>query len=211
MPILSVLQKYLDELEWEVSSFDHEGGHSQYEFDFGYTDVVDMCDRFVFMRLMLKEVAKTFGAFVTFMPKPFPNDFRSGAHLNMSIVDEHGSNLMRDASDSRGIGFSKLAYNFVGGLLDHASSLAAVSCPTVNGYKGFVPAGIAFFSTPRTVPRTGGYTPDQQAIDLGGLIRLLPPDRPGLGIVLTDEIKNRYLFAPGSGEFNSVPGKILKD
>ena len=91
MPILSVLQKYLDELEWEVSSFDHEGGHSQYEFDFGYTDVVDMCDRFVFMRLMLKEVAKTFGAFVTFMPKPFPNDFRSGAHLNMSIVDEHGN------------------------------------------------------------------------------------------------------------------------
>ena len=39
----------------------------------------------------------------------------------------------------------------------------------------------------------------------------LPPDRPGLGIVLTDEIKNRYPFVPGSGEFNSVPGKILTD
>jgi galactonate dehydratase len=37
----------------------------------------------------------------------------------------------------------------------------------------------------------------------------LPPDRPGLGIVLTDEIKRRYPFQPGSGEFNSVPGKIL--
>ena len=37
------------------------------------------------------------------------------------------------------------------------------------------------------------------------------PDRPGLGIVLTDEIKQRYPFKPGSGEFNSVPGKILKD
>ncbi len=36
-----------------------------------------------------------------------------------------------------------------------------------------------------------------------------PPDRPGLGIVLTDEIKRRYPFVPGSGEFNSVPGKIL--
>jgi L-alanine-DL-glutamate epimerase-like enolase superfamily enzyme len=35
----------------------------------------------------------------------------------------------------------------------------------------------------------------------------LPPDRPGLGIVLTDEIKNRYPFVPGSGEFSSVPGK----
>ena len=38
---------------------------------------------------------------------------------------------------------------------------------------------------------------------------VLPPEKPGLGIVLTDEIKNRYPFVPGSGEFNSVPGKIL--
>jgi galactonate dehydratase len=49
----------------------------------------------------------------------------------------------------------------------------------------------------------------------GGLVirdgYVLPPDRPGLGIVLTDEIKRRYPFKPGSGEFNSVPGKILRD
>jgi len=145
MPILSVLQQYMDELGWEVSSFDHEGGHSQYEFDFGFTDVVKMCDRFVFLRLMLKEVAKTFGAFVTFMPKPFANDFRSGAHLNMSIVDANRSeNLMRDGNDPRGIGFSELAYNFVGGVLKHAPALTAVSCPTVNSYKGFVSHGITF-------------------------------------------------------------------
>jgi galactonate dehydratase len=40
---------------------------------------------------------------------------------------------------------------------------------------------------------------------------LLPPEKPGLGIVLTDAIKNRYPFVPGSGEFNSVPGKTLTD
>lgn len=49
----------------------------------------------------------------------------------------------------------------------------------------------------------------------GGLIMkdgyVLPPDRPGLGIILTDEIKARYPFQRGSGEFNSVPGKILTD
>ena len=39
----------------------------------------------------------------------------------------------------------------------------------------------------------------------------LPPEKPGLGIVLTDEIKNRYPFVRGSGEFNDVPGKILTD
>jgi galactonate dehydratase len=40
---------------------------------------------------------------------------------------------------------------------------------------------------------------------------VLPPERPGLGIVLTEDIKNRYPFVEGSGEFNSVPGKILRD
>ncbi len=38
---------------------------------------------------------------------------------------------------------------------------------------------------------------------------VLPPAGPGLGIVLDDEIKNRYPFVPGSGEFNSVEGKVL--
>jgi len=40
---------------------------------------------------------------------------------------------------------------------------------------------------------------------------VLPPDRPGLGIILTDEIRRKYPFVPGSGEYNSVPGKVLKD
>jgi galactonate dehydratase len=51
-----------------------------------------------------------------------------------------------------------------------------------------------------------------EVIDGGLVIKegyVLPPDRPGLGIVLTDEIRRRYPFQPGSGEFNSVPGKLL--
>ena len=53
-----------------------------------------------------------------------------------------------------------------------------------------------------------------EVIDGGLIIKdgyVLPPDRPGLGIVLTDETRRRYPFQPGSGEFNSVPGHILKD
>jgi len=37
----------------------------------------------------------------------------------------------------------------------------------------------------------------------------LPPEKPGLGIDLTEATIKRYPFVPGSGEFNSVPGKIL--
>ena len=34
-------------------------------------------------------------------------------------------------------------------------------------------------------------------------------DQPGLGVKLTDKIKSKFRFQPGTGEFNSVPGKIL--
>jgi L-alanine-DL-glutamate epimerase-like enolase superfamily enzyme len=40
---------------------------------------------------------------------------------------------------------------------------------------------------------------------------VLPPQSPGLGIRLTDAIKRKYRFVPGTGEFNSVPGKELWD
>lgn len=40
---------------------------------------------------------------------------------------------------------------------------------------------------------------------------VLPPQKPGLGIVLTDAVRSRYPFVPGSGEFNDVVGKILTD
>ena len=46
-----------------------------------------MADRFVFLRFMVKKVAESVGAIATFMPKPFADDFRSGAHFNMSLAD----------------------------------------------------------------------------------------------------------------------------
>jgi galactonate dehydratase len=38
---------------------------------------------------------------------------------------------------------------------------------------------------------------------------VLPPEKPGLGIELKRETIRRFPFVPGTGEFNSVPGKIL--
>jgi L-alanine-DL-glutamate epimerase-like enolase superfamily enzyme len=41
--------------------------------------------------------------------------------------------------------------------------------------------------------------------------QVLPPTKPGLGIELTEATKRRFPFVPGSGKFNSVPGKILPE
>ena len=76
-----------------------------------------------------------------------------------------------------------------------------------NVHCGFAAANTAILEIP---PDYAGLHAD--VIDGGLVIQdgyALPPDRPGLGIVLTDEIKRRYPFQPGSGEFNSVPGKVL--
>jgi L-alanine-DL-glutamate epimerase-like enolase superfamily enzyme len=41
--------------------------------------------------------------------------------------------------------------------------------------------------------------------------KVLPPARPGLGITLSEAVKRQFPFVPGSGEFNDVPGKKLRD
>jgi len=76
-----------------------------------------------------------------------------------------------------------------------------------NIHAGFATPNICILEIP---PAYAGLHSD--VIDGGIVLKdgyILPPDRPGLGIVLTDEIKRRYPFVPGSGEFNSVPGKQL--
>ena len=70
-PFLEPMVGYMNELGWDVYSFDHEGGDGQYEFDFGYTDALQMADRMLIFRLMAKHVARTLGCFASFMPKPF--------------------------------------------------------------------------------------------------------------------------------------------
>lgn len=78
-----------------------------------------------------------------------------------------------------------------------------------NVHAGFAAPNTCMLEVP---PDYGGLHSD--LIDGGLVIRdgyVLPPDRPGLGIVLNDEIRRRYPFKPGSGEFISVPGKILTD
>ena len=70
-----------------------EGAYSQFELDFHYTNLLEMADRLVFLRILLKEVAKKNNMFITFMPKPTIGDWRSGAHINFSMVDKNGKNV----------------------------------------------------------------------------------------------------------------------
>lgn len=137
MGFLGELIDIIEELGWHIHDVVTEGAYSQFELDFHYTDVLTMADRFVFLRVLLKEIAKKHGMFVTFMPKPTTGDWRSGAHLNTSMekVGNAGVNIFQ----GEGGKWSDAALHAVGGLLKHGSAITAVACCTVNSYNGLVP------------------------------------------------------------------------
>jgi glutamine synthetase len=133
----------INDLGWDLYSLDHEDANSQFEFDFKYADALTMCDRFIFFRMMAKQYASEEGLIATFMPKPFADKTGSGAHFNMSIADSKtGKNLFEDANDPRGLGLSKLGYQFSAGILKHGPALCAAFAPTVNSYKRLVRKGL---------------------------------------------------------------------
>ncbi len=146
-PFLDRMVTYMNELGWDVYSFDHEDGHGQYEFDFAYAGALTTADRYIFWRFMAKKVAADLGLIATFMPKPFADQAGTGAHFNMSLCDishsdsDGGHNLFRDEADPAGLGMSKLGYNFIGGLKAHGRGLMAACAPTVNSYKRLVKRG----------------------------------------------------------------------
>lgn len=123
----------------DVYQVDHEDANGQFEVNFTYSDAATTADRIVLIRMAAGEIARELGTVCTFMPKPTSTRTGSGMHMHLSLapLDDDG-NLFSDKTDRRQLGLSKLAYQFLGGLLKHAPALAALCAPTVNSYKRLV-------------------------------------------------------------------------
>jgi glutamine synthetase len=134
----------MNDLGWDLYSFDHEDANGQFEFDFQYADALTMCDRLIFFRDLAKHYAREQGLIATMMPKPFADRTGNGAHFNMSLYElGSGRNLFAcaPADDPRGIGLTEMGYHFIGGILRHGRALCAAFAPTVNSYKRLVRRG----------------------------------------------------------------------
>jgi glutamine synthetase len=135
-PHLTKVSKYMDQLGWSNYANDHEDANGQFEQNFTYTDALTSADRLVFFRHMVHSLAHEAGMAATFMPKPFAHLTGNGLHVHQSLWDARsGEALFVDPTDPRGLGLSKLAYQFIAGLIEHAPGATAVICPTVNSYK----------------------------------------------------------------------------
>ena len=187
---LAPMIRYMNDLGWDVYSFDHEGGDGQYEFDFDYCDMLGMCDRMILFRLMSKLVARELDCIASHMPKPWSSAFGSGAHMNVSLADiETGKNVFDAANgrEARGEhGYTADTYHFTAGVLKHCETIMAVACPTVNSYKRLNPRGLMNEMSWAPVYRAYGHNNRTLALRL-------PVNRKCLELRIADSATNFYL------------------
>lgn len=188
LPHLTDVSKNLNAMGWGNYANDHEDANGQFEQNWQYADAMTTADRTILFRLMIHTMAQRDGRYATFMPKPFANKAGNGLHAHISLWNEADEPLFiaGDEPDSKGLGLSKMAYHFAGGLIAHATSLVAVACPIVNSYKRMgVGAPTSGATWAPAYAAFGGNNRTQ-------MIRVPEPDR--LEVRLGDGAANPYLM-----------------
>ncbi|KTR06343.1 glutamine synthetase [Aureimonas ureilytica] len=122
------------ELGWKPYQNDHEDANGQFEMNWEYDDALKTADKHSFFKFMTKSVAEKHGLRATFMPKPFKGLTGNGCHCHISVWNLEGT---RNAFADKTMPFalSEQGRHFLGGIMKHASALAAITNPTVNSYK----------------------------------------------------------------------------
>lgn len=132
--VISEICDHMLELGWEAYQNDHEDANGQFEMNWKYDDAMATADKHSFFKFMTRSIAEKHGFRATFMPKPFKALTGSGCHAHISVWSTDGkTNAFAD--DSKELGLSDSGRNFLGGIMKHASALAAICNPTVNSYK----------------------------------------------------------------------------
>jgi glutamine synthetase len=150
---LTSISEAMNSLGWGNYANDHEDAAGQFEQNFNYADALTTADRVVSLRYILNILAEQRGMTATFMPKPFTDRTGTGLHFHLSLwsgaeplfpagsaagdsgAGVSGTGATGTDDGGRGLGLSKLAYSFIGGILEHAPALQAFLAPTVNSYK----------------------------------------------------------------------------
>lgn len=121
----------LEEMGFEIESSHHEKAPAQHEIDFTQGEALETADAIMTFKFAVRSIAKRFGLYATFMPKPRADVAGLGMHLNVSMYKD-GKNLF-DSSNKDEV--SDVAQNFIAGVLAHAEGMCAITNPIVNSYK----------------------------------------------------------------------------
>jgi glutamine synthetase len=120
----------------EVETSHHEVATAgQCEINIRFDNLIDVADKMMWFKYIVKNVARRHGKTATFMPKPIFGDNGSGMHCHMSLW-KGGEPLF---AGDKYAGLSQNALYYIGGVLKHAPALCAITNPTTNSYKRLVP------------------------------------------------------------------------
>ena len=183
--VITEVGDYMMDMGWGPYQSDHEDAIGQYEMNWKYDDALVTADKLSFFKFMIKSVAEKHGLRATFMPKPFKGLTGSGMHAHISVWTLDGQDNAF-ADPSRELGLSEKGRHFLGGIMAHASALAAITNPTVNSYKRI--------NAPRT---TSGSTWAPNSVTWTGDNRTHMVRVPGAGrfeLRLPDGAANPYLL-----------------
>jgi len=174
------------ELGWNPYQNDHEDANGQFEMNWDYSDSLVTADRHTFFKFMVKFLAEKHGLRATFMPKPFENLTGNGCHAHISLWDGK-SNKFLDKGDR--LGLSKLAYNFLGGIIKNAQALSSFFNPSINSYRRInaPPTKSGASWSPSSISYTGNNRTH--------MIRV--PDSGRFELRLMDGSANPYLLQAG--------------
>ena len=111
-----------------IDKYYPEYAAGKHEIVTGHTRGLRAPDEHVLLRETVDSVARDHGYRATFLPKPFDHA-TNGCHIHLSLWAD--SNRFYDSERD---GLSRVARQFIAGLLDHAPALVALTAPTVNSY-----------------------------------------------------------------------------
>lgn len=134
--VVRTLLRHANQFGLDASTAHHECGRGQYEINLNHAEAISAADRAFRLKNMVKEFAARQGLWATFMAKPFADDAGSGCHLHISLADDRGNRFFDPDAEN---GLSRLAHQFLAGILAHAPALTALFSPTINSYKRMLP------------------------------------------------------------------------
>jgi glutamine synthetase len=126
----------LETMGIQVEYSHHEVAHSQHEIDLRYADALTMADIVMTHRIIVKEIAKQYNVYATFMPKPIYGQNGSGMHTHQSLF-KGNRNAFFDPKDQYFL--SETAKKYIAGLLMHVKEITLILNQWVNSYKRLVP------------------------------------------------------------------------
>ena len=175
--VIAEVSDYMLDLGWEAYQSDHEDATGQFEMNWKYDDALQTADKLSFFKFMMKSVAEKHGLRATFMPKPFKGLTGSGMHAHISVWSLDGKQNAFADKDKE-LGLSERGRNFLGGIMKHASALAAICNPTVNSYKRINAPRTSSGATwaPNTVTWTGNNRTHMVRVPGPGRFELRLPD-----------------------------------